>query len=182
MKMDKFNTGARSGIAWASALTLALTAMGMTGCQRKGAVAQDAGSAAVSDAPLAPSPGDPWSAGGLLEPADLARIISDRIGRKVPILYVGPAVLYRKAHILGAKAIGPAGQPQGLENLQREVQSLDRDSELVLYCGCCPFNVCPNVRPAFRKLQEMGFKRVKVLHIPNSFKQDWTNQGFPIQQ
>jgi len=50
---------------------------------------------------------------------------------------------------------------------------------IVLYCGCCPWNHCPNVKPAYDALQAMGFRNLKVLYIANNFGADWVDKGYP---
>lgn len=180
--MGAFTKLTKGGIAWASIFTLAVSVVGLMGCERKGSVSEYPGQTLVNDPPRAPGPDDPWTADQLLEAEDLARIISEPHDQSPLIFYVGPAVLYKRAHIPGAKGIGPAGEPDGLKSLQREAKALGRDRELVLYCGCCPWKVCPNVRPALKVLQAMGFKSVKVLYLPHSLRQDWVNKGFPVQK
>lgn len=131
--------------------------------------------------PKAPERVEPWTTGQLIEPGDLAGIVARQSSERPLILYVGPRVLYRKAHIPGAQFIGPAGEPDGLHALQQAVQSVAKDADVVIYCGCCPWNVCPNVRPAFVKLQQMGFSRVRVLHLPNNLSQNWVGKGYPVE-
>jgi thiosulfate/3-mercaptopyruvate sulfurtransferase len=41
---------------------------------------------------------------------------------------------------------------------------------------------CPNIRPAYQALREMGFKRIKLLSLPNNFTQDWQMKGFPVEK
>ncbi len=161
--MGAFNELTKGGIAWASIFTLALSVVALTGCERKDSVSERPGQTLVDDPPRAPEPDDPWTADQLLEAEHLAKIVSNPNSLSPLILYVGPAVLYKRAHVPGAKGIGPTSEPDGLKNLQREAQTLGRDRELVLYCGCCPWKVCPNVRLAFKTLQDMGFKRCKGL-------------------
>jgi thiosulfate/3-mercaptopyruvate sulfurtransferase len=48
---------------------------------------------------------------------------------------------------------------------------------IVFYCGCCPFNHCPNVRPAFKVLKQMGFTNFKLLNLPENLKVNWINIG-----
>jgi hypothetical protein len=57
-----------------------------------------------------------------------------------------------------------------------------KDADVVIYCGCCPFRDCPNIRPAFRVLQEMKFTRAKLLNIPTTLKADWINKGYPSEK
>ena len=45
--------------------------------------------------------------------------------------------------------------------LKKAVADLPRGKELYIYCGCCPFVKCPNIRPAYTALHEMGFTNVK---------------------
>jgi len=52
----------------------------------------------------------------------------------------------------------------------------------VLYCGCCPWNRCPNVGPAFSKMREMGFSNVKVLYLADNFGTNWVEKGYPVEK
>ena len=124
---------------------------------------------------------DPWKEAQLVEPATLAARLADARATKPAILYVGPKLLYR-THIPGAVFAGPGGQANGLELLKQAAAKLPRDRDVVIYCGCCPWKVCPNIRPAFRVLDEMGFKQVKVLTLPTSFLADWIDKGFPVEK
>lgn len=125
--------------------------------------------------------GDPWKASDLMEPAALASALKTSSERPV-ILYVGFPVLYRGAHIPGAVLAGPAGKPEGVELLKRTLANIPKDGAIVLYCGCCPFERCPNVRPAFRMLREMGYSNVKLLVIPTNLHTDWVSKGYPIDK
>ncbi len=125
---------------------------------------------------------DPWAASQLIEPGQLARALSDPNTHRPLIIYIGPTVLYRAGHVPGAILVGPAAQPSGMEGLQRQLKDLPKDSDIVLYCGCCPWEDCPNIRPAFVAARKMGFTNLKILHLPNSFKQDWTDKKFPVQR
>lgn len=124
--------------------------------------------------------GDPWSEEDLMKSEDLARLLS---GEQKPIvLQIGVVHLYRLSHVAGSKYAGPANTADGLEALKKEAQSVNRDSQLVLYCGCCPWENCPNTRPAYKALKEMGFKKLKVLYLPQNFTQDWSMMGFPVEK
>ncbi len=65
--------------------------------------------------------------------------------------------------------------------LKKAVAGVAKDADLVLYCGCCPMVKCPNVRPAYRGLKEMGFTRVRVLNLPTNTLTDWYNKGYPSE-
>jgi rhodanese-related sulfurtransferase len=93
-----------------------------------------------------------------------------------------PLILFAQAHIPGSEYIGPGSQPAGIQQLQNRVNALPRKKLIVLYCGCCPLNRCPNLGPAFAKLGEMGFTNVKVLYLANNFGADWADKGFPVEK
>jgi thiosulfate/3-mercaptopyruvate sulfurtransferase len=95
------------------------------------------------------------------------------------IIQVGSHVLYSQAHIPGSEYIGPASSDAGIQQLRKRVESLPRTKLIVLYCGCCPWNHCPNVKPAYDALQAMGFTNFKVLYVPNNFGADWVDKGYP---
>jgi len=91
-------------------------------------------------------------------------------------------MLFSQAHIPGSEYIGPGSQPAGIQQLQNRVNALSRKKLIVIYCGCCPLNRCPNLGPAFAKLSEMGFTNVKVLYLVNNFGADWAGKGYPVEQ
>ena len=114
-----------------------------------------------------------------VQPQDLvARLHAS--GAPPVIVQVGPNVLYRSKHIPGAVYAGPAAEPQGLAALRAAVEKLPRDREIVIYCGCCPWDHCPNIKPAMEALRAMGFTRAKAMYVATSFKTDWIDRGFPV--
>jgi rhodanese-related sulfurtransferase len=114
-----------------------------------------------------------------IEPNELAGQLSAK--RTHPtIIQVGPNMLYRSKHIPGAVYAGPASKPEGVELLKKAVSGLPLDAEIILYCGCCPWDKCPNVSPAMAQLRDMGYTKVKVLHVPTGFAQDWAEKGYPV--
>jgi hypothetical protein len=115
----------------------------------------------------------------LLNPGDLVRLLQSPSGQKPLVLNVGPSILFMQAHIPGAEYIGATSDKQGLERLRTRVKSLPRNQSIVLYCGCCPWSHCPNVRPAYNELHAMGFTSVQVLYIANNFGVDWVDKGYP---
>jgi len=127
-------------------------------------------------------PAGPQAASQLLAPEDLAKTLSSPVSRKPLVVFVGPTILYRSGHIPGAKLIGPASRPEELASLLNFARPLARGTDIVLYCGCCPWEHCPNVRPALEALQKLGFSRVKILHLLHDFKQDWLDKGYPVQR
>ena len=125
---------------------------------------------------------DPWKANELIKPEELTKWLSATAGAKPLVICVAFPVFYPGGHIAGAKFAGPAAKPEGIEALKRAANGLSKDRQIVLYCGCCPWDKCPNIRAAFRAMQELGFKEVKALYLPTNFHQDWTAKGFPIEK
>lgn len=121
----------------------------------------------------------PWTPGDIVSGEDLSKAISSSRGVKPVVLQVGIEALYKDAHIPDAIFAGPASDPEGLALLKAKARTIARSREAVIYCGCCPWKDCPNIRPAFVALQHMGFKKLKLLNIPTDFKQDWVSKGFP---
>jgi thiosulfate/3-mercaptopyruvate sulfurtransferase len=117
----------------------------------------------------------------VVQPKELAGQLA---GHRAAIIVfqVGPNVLYRSKHIPGAIYAGPANKPEGLELLKAAAEKLPRDREIVLYCGCCPWDHCPNVRPAVQLMQQMGFTHVRALYVPTNFKSDWIDAGYPVEE
>jgi len=132
------------------------------------------GSAAFAGQP------ESWSESDLIQPAQLAARLKEPGGTQPLLIEVSFPVLYRARRIPGALFAGPTARPQGLELLRKAVAGQPKDREIVLYCGCCPFEKCPNVRPAFHTLRELGFRRVKVLFISTNLVKDWIEKGYPI--
>jgi rhodanese-related sulfurtransferase len=115
----------------------------------------------------------------LINPDELVKIIQSSPHEKPLMIQVGSHVLYAQAHIPGSEYIGPASSESGLQQLRKRVESLPRSKFIVLYCGCCPWNHCPNVKPADDALRAMGFSHVKVLYIAGNFGSDWVDKGYP---
>jgi len=115
-----------------------------------------------------------------MQPEELAKVIQSTTGQKPVVLYVGPRTFYVQAHISGAEYIGPTSKPDGLDKLRARAKSLARESVVVIYCGCCPWEHCPNIRPAYAELEKMGFQKLRVLYLTNSFGTNWVDKGYPV--
>lgn len=118
---------------------------------------------------------EPWRPEQLLEPADLANTISTPDATKPLIISVGPA-----ASIKSSVGVGPANEAENLAKLEKLVAKEPKNRAIVIYCGCCPFKNCPNVRPAFTKLNELGFTNHKLLNLSKNLKTDWIDKGYPV--
>ena len=117
---------------------------------------------------------------GLLNPEELVKILQSSKGDKPLLIQVGFRVLYQQAYIPGSEYIGPASSESGLEQFRKRMSSLPRSKFIVIYCGCCPWDRCPNVKPAADALRALGFTNVKVLYISDNFGANWVDKGYPV--
>jgi thiosulfate/3-mercaptopyruvate sulfurtransferase len=126
---------------------------------------------------------DPWTAAQTVQPADFAKELAARSSDAKPtIVCVGFHALYEGAHIPGASFHGAGSTAQGLDNLKAWAKPLPRSANLVVYCGCCPLAHCPNIRPAFLALRDMGFTHLRVLLLSTDFNTDWIAKGYPVEK
>ena len=115
----------------------------------------------------------------LVQPETLSRFLKEANSRGPLILQVGSHVMFEQAHITGSVYAGPGSQASGLQMLEKKVASISKSTPIVIYCGCCPWNKCPNIGPAYKKLRDLGFTNVKALYIARNFGDDWVAKGYP---
>ncbi|MDB4901218.1 MAG: hypothetical protein JWQ63_499 [Mucilaginibacter sp.] len=118
---------------------------------------------------------NPWTENQLIEPAELAALINSSKS-DMPVIFNIGAV----EDIKGAKHIGAVSSAENMEKFKYELNLLQHNTEIIIYCGCCPFSKCPNIRPAFLELQKIGFTNIKLLNLPTNLKTNWTAKGYPL--
>ena len=118
---------------------------------------------------------EPWTESQLMATQELADQISSPEKVKPLIINIGP-----QAVIKGSVDVGPGKEKENIKNLEKLLAKEDKNREVVIYCGCCPFDKCPNIRPAFNQLKDLGFTKAKLLNIPKNIKTDWIDKGFPV--
>lgn len=123
----------------------------------------------------------PPGSADLIQPDDLVKLLAASKS-KPDLFYVGPRFLFMQAHIRDSEYVGLASTAEGLDALRRRVGSMPKYATIVLYCGCCPWDHCPNIGPAYQELHNLGFTRVKVLYMASSFGVDWVDKGYPTQR
>ena len=116
----------------------------------------------------------------LLQPAALASILQSDSAARPLVLQVGFRKLFEEAHITAAEYAGPGRASGGLALLGERVAKVPKDAAIVIYCGCCPWDHCPNMGAAFLELQRLGFRNVKALYIAHDFGTDWIEKGYPV--
>jgi len=125
--------------------------------------------------PAAPGTDIPWSAQNLIEPSTLAARLNGHEHNLPIILNIGAV-----EDIKGAYHIGPVNKPENLAGLRSYSKSLPTNTPVIIYCGCCPFAHCPNIRPAYLQLEKLGFTHVMVLNLPVNLKTNWIAKNYPL--
>jgi len=116
-----------------------------------------------------------WTNKQLIKPADLATNL--KTNKALPLIFsVGPA-----ATIPHSVEIGMVKNNANLDKFKKQLNGIQKNKKIVVYCGCCPYEHCPNVRPAIDVLKEMGFTNYYLLDLPQNIKKDWIDKGYPTQ-
>lgn len=114
-----------------------------------------------------------WTESQLIKPYTLVEMIEVR--KKIKIYNIGVV-----QDIKGAIHLGAASEEGNLKRFQKVLQTLPENTAIVVYCGCCPMDKCPNIRPAFQLLNDLKFKNAKLLDLPVNIKTDWIDKGYPL--
>jgi thiosulfate/3-mercaptopyruvate sulfurtransferase len=117
---------------------------------------------------------EPWLPKQLMEPSALAEKLA-KPGEHPIVINIGPSGV-----IAEAIDIGPGQEAANIARLKTELSKFSKDREVVVYCGCCPFKDCPNIRPAFSALKEAGFERPYLLNLTENLRVDWIAKGYPM--
>jgi hypothetical protein len=118
---------------------------------------------------------DPWTSAQLIEPSTLAAMLA-KPGKHPVIINIGPA-----GSIPEAIEIDAVKEPENMKRFEELIKTLDKNTETIIYCGCCPFKNCPNIRPAFSALVNAGFKKPELLNLKENLKVDWISKGYPMK-
>jgi thiosulfate/3-mercaptopyruvate sulfurtransferase len=119
---------------------------------------------------------EPWTSKDLMEPQTLVSLLGKPKAQQPVIFNIGPV-----ADIKGAINIGSTASKANLDKLSKALAAVPKDKMVVIYCGCCPFRNCPNIRPAFALLKERGYQKAKLLNLKQNLKVDWTDYGYPME-
>lgn len=119
---------------------------------------------------------EPWTEKQLMATAELAEKLTSGMTTGTYIFNIGPS-----GKIKNCITIGPTQEAENMARLKKQLAKIPKGSEIVIYCGCCPFENCPNIRPAFELLNEMKFTNARLLNIPKNLKVNWIDKGYPMQ-
>ena len=118
--------------------------------------------------------------GDQIQPADLVKMLKAPAAQQPVMFQVGSFVMFQQAHIPNSGFAGPGSQQNGMILLKKLTAPLAKNKLIVIYCGCCPWNRCPNMGPAYKYLRDLGYTRVKALYLAHNFGDDWVAKGYPV--
>jgi hypothetical protein len=118
-----------------------------------------------------------WKKEQIMPTADLADKILKNAADKPIVFNVGPM-----ENIKTAVFVGRATSATFVDQMKRELNMVPKTRTVVVYCGCCSFASCPNLKPAYDALIALGYKNVKVLEIPEGIKPDWVAKKYPMEE
>lgn len=118
-----------------------------------------------------------WKKEQLMPTAELAEKIKTNAKDKPILFNVGPM-----EQIKGAVFVGRGTSATSIEKMKSSLSLESKTKPVVVYCGCCSYASCPNIKPAYDALVSLGFKNAKVLELPVGIKEDWVSKGYPMDE
>jgi len=116
-----------------------------------------------------------WTKDQLIHPAELAKTLSGKPESFPLIFNIGPM-----EQIKSSIKIGVTNNEEGIKTLNNKLISVEKNKEIIIYCGCCSSENCPNIKPAYDYIMKQGYSKVKVLDIPVGLGEDWKAKGYPM--
>lgn len=117
-----------------------------------------------------------WKKEQLMPTKELADKINAK-SKDCPLIFnVGPM-----DQIKGATFVGRGTSVSGIEKLKQSVMWEPKTRPIVIYCGCCSYASCPNIKPAYDALVAAGYKNTRVLELPEGLAPDWVAKGYPME-
>lgn len=111
----------------------------------------------------------------LMDPAALAKQLANTSAAQPVILNVGSMPL-----IKNAQSGGICYSEDNLKEFKEKVSKIDKNAEIIIYCGCCKLETCPNVKLPYNYLTSNGYVNFKILNLPVGLYEDWTSKGYPM--
>jgi hypothetical protein len=111
----------------------------------------------------------------LIQPDVLVKKIGEPADKRPIILNVGV-----EKNIKSAVEIGILSSPSKQEKLKKALTSIDKNKEVVIYCGCCVLKECPNIPIALNYVKSLGYINVKILNLPVGLDEDWVSKKYPM--
>ena len=119
---------------------------------------------------------DPWTKDQLMKTGELVEKMEKDDLKNTNLIHIGFEDV-----IPNSIDAGPGMEEESLDKLRSILSDIPKSETVVLYCGCCPMDVCPNIRPAFELTKKLGYTNLKLLDIPTSIKADWIDYDYPTK-
>jgi len=117
-----------------------------------------------------------WKKEQLMPTSEMAEKIKTNAKDKPLLFNVGPM-----ENIKGAVFVGRGTSVSSIDKMKSTLSMENKNRTVVVYCGCCSYASCPNIKPAYDALISLGFKNAKVLELPEGIKPDWVAKGYPME-
>lgn len=117
-----------------------------------------------------------WKKEQLMPTKEMADKINTNAKDKPLIFNVGPM-----DNIKGAVFVGRGTSISSIDKMKGTLSMENKNRTVVVYCGCCSYASCPNIKPAYDALISLGFKNAKVLDLPEGIGPDWMSKGYPME-
>lgn len=111
----------------------------------------------------------------LIQPKELSDLLKDNKAGKIHILNMGV-----ERNIKNAIEIGIVSSPSKYKVLQDQLKKYNKNESIVIYCGCCKLENCPNVSLAIEKIRELGYSNVRILNFVEGINEDWIDKGYQM--
>jgi len=117
-----------------------------------------------------------WKKEQLMPTSLMAEQIKTNAKDKPLIFNVGPM-----DNIKGSVFVGRGTSVSSIDKMRGTLSMENKNRTIVVYCGCCSYASCPNIKPAYDALISLGFKNAKVLDLPVGLGPDWQAKGYPME-
>ena len=97
-----------------------------------------------------------WTTDQLIEPSALSAMIKS--DKEIPVIFsIGPGAV-----VPHSNDIGMINESENMKKFKEQLSNLPKDTQIVIYCGCWPYDVCK-----IERVTTMIVKRKHFMIIPD---------------
>ena len=97
-----------------------------------------------------------WTTDQLIEPSALSAMIKS--DKEIPVIFsIGPGAV-----VPHSNDIGMINESENMKKFKEQLSNLPKDTQIVIYCGCCPYDVCK-----IERVTTVIVKRKRFMIIPD---------------
>jgi thiosulfate/3-mercaptopyruvate sulfurtransferase len=116
-----------------------------------------------------------FKADQLIQPEVLAKKIAEPAAKRSIILNVGSQL-----NIKSAIKIGILSSASKQDAFKKAMAKIDKNEEIIIYCGCCKLKDCENIPIALNYVKSMGYSKVKILNLLENLQEDLIEKKYPM--